>query len=197
MILNHLKQATRQQHAALEVQMPVLNPQLTRPHYQQLLRRFFGYYAPLEMGLFNLPWWDDLEFSYTERFKTPQLARDLLVLGDTPEMLAQIPFCHELPTVQSLANLLGCLYVIEGATLGGQVIAKHLQKNLGISSTSGGEFFNGYGLETMNRWHACCSMLNQQAELIRDDKAIIATAEQTFVTLGQWLFPSIPISISQ
>ncbi len=46
---------------------------------------------------------------------------------------------------------LGCLYVLEGATLGGQVISRHLAK-LGIGPENGGRFFNGYGARTGEMW---------------------------------------------
>ena len=73
MILPKLKQATREHHLALESQMPILDPLLSLETYQDLLRKFHGYYAPLEMQLLGLMWWDEIDFSYTERFKTPRL----------------------------------------------------------------------------------------------------------------------------
>ena len=116
-----------------------------------------------------------------------------MTLGDTPETIAALPFCDVLPPLVTLPNLLGCLYVIEGATLGGQIITRHLQKNLHIFPETGAEFFNGYGAATATRWQACCAMLTTQAEKIADDEHIIATANQTFATLEHWLFPNTPL----
>ena len=92
MILPKLKQATREHHLALESQMPILDPLLSLETYQALLRKFHGYYAPLEMQMLSMIWWDEIDFSYTERFKTPRLVRDLMALGDTPETIAALPF---------------------------------------------------------------------------------------------------------
>lgn len=91
--------------------------------------------------------------------------------------------------------MLGCLYVIEGATLGGRVITRHLQNQLGTTPDSGGAFFDGYGAETGSRWKAFCTMLSQYADHSADEDrqaAIVAGANRTFETLTHWLFPSPP-----
>ena len=187
-ILKRLKQATSERHGALEGQLPLLDPCLSRENYHQLLSRFFGYYAPLETRLLAMTEWDEIDFDYTDRHKAPRLEQDLIALGDTPETLARLPRCQELPEIVSLSNLLGCLYVLEGATLGGQIITRHLQAHLELTPELGASFFNGYGAHTGARWQAFCSMLTSVAEQTGGDEDIIATANQTFETLEQWLF---------
>ena len=191
MILKHLKQATRENHAALEGQLPLLDPLLSHENYRQLLSRFFGYYAPLETQLLALPWPDEIGFDYSVRHKTPRLEQDLIALGETPETLAQLPRCQDLPEVVTFPNLLGCLYVIEGATLGGQIITRHLRINLGLTPETGAVFFNGYGAQTGAHWQTFCKMLTDLTEETSGDEDIIATANRTFETLGQWLFPKL------
>jgi heme oxygenase (biliverdin-IX-beta and delta-forming) len=190
MILQRLKQATSQRHAALERQLPLLDPRLSRPVYRQCARRFFGYYAPLEARLLALPWWESIGLCYTPRHKTPRLEQDLLAMGDTSVTLARLPRCQNLPVTDTLDHLLGCLYVLEGATLGGQIITKHLEINLGVTPQSGGAFFNGYGTQTGPHWLAFCKMLMVHAERSENTENIIASANQTFATLDQWLFPT-------
>ena len=189
LILKRLKQATSERHAALEGQLPLLDPCLSREDYHQLLGRFFGYYAPLETRLLALPWPDEIGFDYSGRHKTPRLEQDLIALGETPETLAQLPRCQDLPEVLTLSNLLGCLYVIEGATLGGQIITRHLLINLGLTPETGAAFFNGYGEQTGAHWQTFCKMLTDLTEETSSDEEIIASANRTFETLGQWLFP--------
>jgi len=192
MILKRLKESTRERHAALEDQLPLLDPQLSRENYHQLLGRFYGYYAPLETQLLALPWWDKIGFAYTDRHKTPRLEQDLTALGETSGTLTLLPRCQDLPEAASLSNLLGCLYVIEGATLGGQIITRHLQATLGLTPETGAAFFNGYGAQTGAQWQTFCTMLTDLAERTGGDEEIIATANRTFETLGQWLFQGIP-----
>ncbi len=190
MILKRLKQATSLRHAALEQKLPLLDPRLSHPVYRQCARRFFGYYAPLEARLLALPWWESLGFWYAPRHKTPSLEQDLLAMGDTCETLARLPRCQNLPNTETPAHLLGCLYVLEGATLGGQIITKHLEANLGVTPQSGCAFFSGYGAQTGPHWLAFCKMMMLNAEDTGSEEDIIASANQTFATLDQWLFPT-------
>lgn len=47
---------------------------------------------------------------------------------------------------------IGYLYLKQGSTLGGQVIAKHLEKHLGLEKNGQIFFFNAYGDQTGSRW---------------------------------------------
>lgn len=192
MILNRLKEATASRHAALESRLPLLDAGMSRRSYLQFLRLFWGYYEPLETQLQALPFWNSMEFDYAGRHKTPRLRQDLQALGETPESIEGFARCQRLPTLASPGQLLGCLYVIEGATLGGQIITRHLQANLGLTPALGAAFFDGYGAQTGSRWKAFCAMLRANAGDSERQDDIVATAGQTFETLGHWLFPSYP-----
>ena len=50
------------------------------------------------------------------------------------------------------AGVLGALYVVEGSTLGGQVIAEQLRRRLGVDASNGAAGFDPYGAETVARW---------------------------------------------
>ncbi len=193
MILQRLRQATHERHAALECQLPLLDPQLSRQHYRHFVTRFLGYYAPLETRLLALPWWNDIGFNYAERYKTPRLVRDMLALGVTADTLATFPRCRDLPQIDTLPQALGCLYVIEGATLDAELIFRHLQENLGLTVASGAAFFNGYGVQTSARWQAFGAMLTTSAERTSDHDTIVANANHTFETIDRWLFPPSPL----
>ena len=193
MILNRLKAATHSRHTALESRLPLLNVNLARSAYRELVHLFFGYYEPLEKTLLVQPCWESIGFDYVERCKTPRLRQDLLALGDTAASLECLARCHSLPPLISSAQVLGCLYVIEGATLGGQIISRHLASGLGIDAASGAAFFSGYGLQTGSRWKAFCAMLEAQADQHGNHQDMVDSARQTFETLGQWLFPKYPV----
>ncbi|MBC8012307.1 MAG: biliverdin-producing heme oxygenase, partial [Burkholderiales bacterium] len=150
---------------------------------------FFGYYAPLEARLGASPFWADLAFDFAARRKMPRLEQDLVALGQTAEELTRLPRCAELPELDTLPQVLGCLYVIEGATLGGQVITRHLLATHGITPETGGAFFAGYGAETGPQWQAFGAMITTAAERLGGENEIIASANRTFETLARWLFP--------
>ncbi len=57
------------------------------------------------------------------------------------------------PSLGGVAAGLGALYVVEGATLGGRVIARHLARSLALGPADGAAFFAGYGDRTGAMWN--------------------------------------------
>jgi len=199
MILKRLRSETQAQHSALESRMPLMDPAFSLADYWRLLARFHGYYVPLEARLVAWSRTEGQRINYAERVKVPELERDLYALGATADTIAQSPRCAALPELATEAEGLGCLYVVEGSTLGGQVIRRLLQKSFGLSPESGVAFFSGYGAETGTRWKAFGGRLEEAAARLGQDDAIIAGANETFRTLGIWLenasHPRPPFSI--
>lgn len=188
MILQRLRAETSRNHGVIESLMPVLDPNISLIAYGQLLHRLLGYYAPLE-DLLRAEieiYWPDQEYLCIERAKVPLLERDLQAIE---KELALTERCLDLPRLNTPAQVLGCLYVIEGATLGGQIIRKHLLANLGIGPESGAAFFNGYGNNTAIQWQSFRSFLINNAESMNQDNEIVVSANETFKTLSLWLFP--------
>lgn len=196
MILKLLKEATAPLHGALESKLPLLDARMSPHTYRQFLHRFLGYYEPLEARLLAFPYWSALDFDYAGRHKTPRLLQDLQALGETPDAIQGLARCRDLPSLATPGQLLGCLYVIEGATLGGQVITRHLQANLGLTPSSGASFFDGYGAQTGRQWKAFGAMLKASATETEIHGEMVASANRTFETLGNWLFPPVSISPS-
>ena len=152
----------------------------------------YGFYKPLEAAL--APWksfvWSESESASAGREKTPLLMRDLCALS-AGDALEAIPLCPETPRLETLAQALGCLYVLEGATLGGQIIGRHLQTVHGIGPDNGAAFFGGYGPETGRRWKDFGQVITRHAE--REDcpaEQIIAAARETFSRYEAWVGPA-------
>jgi heme oxygenase (biliverdin-IX-beta and delta-forming) len=195
MILKRLRRETSEVHARLEARLPLVNPDLSREEYRGIVAGFYGIYLPLEERLRGVPFWEDIALDFSERRKVGRLEQDLAALGLGAQELARIPQCLELPELDSIARVLGCFYVVEGATLGGQVISRHLLTNLGITPESGGAFFAGYGAETGPRWKAFEAAMTAAAEKFGDEDEIVASATRTFETLERWLFPDTAHSV--
>ncbi|MBC7501663.1 MAG: biliverdin-producing heme oxygenase [Herminiimonas sp.] len=189
-MLKALKAATSSRHAALERRFPLLDPNMSIASYRQFIQWLFGFYAPLETQLMSVSSWEAIGLDYRPRQKTPRLRQDLLILGDTDTIIAALPHCDHLPPLMNEAQLWGCLYVIEGATLGGQIIMKHLHSNLGLSANSGASFFDGYGCETGTQWKAFCAAITACGEEATGGRdALLLSANHTFDALSEWLFP--------
>lgn len=186
-ILQHLREATRPQHEAIEARVDVLRPDLSLTDYRWLLERFYGFYAPLEVELLRSIQWERLGFPFRERCKAYRLEADLRHLGATPTEIAGLARATRLPDVASLPAALGCLYVIEGATLGGQLIARHVMPRFGLTPDAGAAFFTSYGAEVGPRWRALGEFLRAQLTRDADAQRAAGAACDTFGQLDQWL----------
>lgn len=189
MILKRLRRETSELHLELERQLALTDVHLSRDAYVGILARFYGYYQPLETQLSTLASLSEIGFEFSERQKVPHLEMDLRVLGRALE-LPSMPRCAALPPLDSIPRTLGCLYVVEGATLGGTVISRHLAANLGITPRTGGAFFAGYESETGAKWQAFQVIIRTATDKFGGADEIVASANRTFAAMGAWLPPS-------
>lgn len=187
MILQLLKDVTRESHLALERQMPLLDAALHPDTYRLMVQQLFTYHRPLEAALLASSGFADLGIAYAERAKTARLARDLEVLGSSAHDIEQLRDCESLPPLAHSSHIFGCLYVLEGATLGGQIVSRHLRASLGLTAESGASYFSGYGVDTGPRWKAFCAVLTAYAARADDQNDIVAGANATYATLSAWM----------
>jgi heme oxygenase len=159
---NALREATRAVHLRLESSLRLAAPDLTLSEYGQILLRFFGTYSALESQLAqHSPLLRSVGLEWRERCKLPLLQRDLAALGHA-EMLAMQATPHRvLPRLETLPQLMGCLYVLEGATLGGKLICASLRRVLGIGPENGAAFFASYGEAVACQWQRFCVALEK------------------------------------
>jgi len=181
MILKWLKEETRVQHEEVEAAVDVMNQMFNLEDYRRLLGRFWSYYAAFEPQL-PIEELKAAGFDYSDRLKLPLLEMDAKVLG-----LERSNNGVELPDISSAAKAFGSLYVIEGSTLGGQVISRHLKQQLEITPENGGAFYSGYGHETGPMWKAFGESLTRFAEGNDVDDEIVASAKATFASITKWV----------
>lgn len=181
-----LREATRHHHLRAERQLaPLLvGAGATAASVRGALCALHGFHAPLEESLRAAA--ADPPFALIDR--TGRLERDLAALGDPAEAIARLPRCRDLPAVRGAADAAGCLYVLEGSQLGGQVIARELERRLGIGPDSGGSFFAGDGATgTAARWRQVLAWIEAVAAAPPEADAVVAAARETFDSLSRWL----------
>jgi heme oxygenase (biliverdin-IX-beta and delta-forming) len=181
MIMARLKQETKVYHEQLETNpysRAMSDGTLTREAYSEMLQRFYGFYRPLEAQLQQFS-----PVDVSERQHTPFLVRDLQTLDCLVEAL---PLCDDLPQITTPARALGSLYVLEGATLGGQIITRQL-KRFGLTPENGVSFFNSYGERVGEMWKAFIVSANTYAETHGHEDEMVDAASETFITFGRWL----------
>ncbi len=165
-----------------------LDSRLVSPdRYANLLARLYGFYEPFEAELDRAVTRWGLPVNVERRRKAPLLVRDLGALGLAPAAVNDLPRCSRIPRPTSPGAALGCLYVVEGATLGGRLIARHVEHRLGFGPRNGAAFFHGYGLDAGPRWRTFCSVLAAESRSDVAERAIVAGAIDTFVAYDRWL----------
>ena len=98
-----------------------------------------------------------------------------------------IEIFSDLPSLDSKERIFGSLYVIEGSTLGGQVISRHLKQQFDLDETNGAAFFSGYGKETGKMWNGYRDAITRFADGEANREEIIAGANETFEKIGKCL----------
>jgi len=177
-----LRDGTSELHRRLEARLDLLTPGLTRERYRRVLAALYGYYEPLEQRLGVIA--ATQPFGLTLHARAPNLVADLAWLGLSPDRIARLPRCTALPRIDGVEDAAGCLYVVEGAALGGVVVTRALGPRLGSTPERGGRFFADAGSNVSQRWSTVVAWLDA---LPGRGDAVLAAARATFSTLDRWL----------
>lgn len=191
MLSDDLKARTRTHHDAAEASpamQAVMSDDLTRDAYRDHLTRLLAFYSPTEAALAEVDGLGAVLTDLGARLgKADWLRQDLDVLG----MGDSAPSAH-VPDF-SVAQALGTLYVIEGSTLGGRLIARHLEQTLGVTEDTGARFYLSYGGERGERWKAFKSALDQFGTDHPDQADdVVSAAGDAFDVLTTWM--AVPLA---
>ncbi|MBD2720848.1 biliverdin-producing heme oxygenase [Hymenobacter armeniacus] len=180
-ILARLRAETRPYHDALEA--GAFNEALragapTPTGTAQFLERMYGFLQPYEAAL------RAHAAELGPAWELPQRYRAQLILEDLGRPAADpgLPLCPAMPPLRTVPQLLGALYVMEGSTLGGQVITRQLER-AGIPQR---RYFSGYGERTGRLWKTFGQLLTEAATPATADD-IVASAALTFQHLAAWI----------
>jgi heme oxygenase (biliverdin-IX-beta and delta-forming) len=182
MLSQNLKKETIFNHQQLEKKLVSKMREMQNvDDYTSLLQVFYSYFGGVEtlvnshIDIKQLP-------DYAQRRKTQQLVSDLTALDANVPLAADAEY---LPIITNNAQALGAMYVMEGSTLGGQIIKKMIHKQLGIEADGAISFFNGYGDHTVKMWDTFKDVLDR-TETQETKDIIIATANETFQKFSEW-----------
>lgn len=166
--------------------MRVMNPCLSIDAYRAYLERTFGFYRVVEHRLCRARVWEELGLSAAARLKLPLLLRDLEELGVAEPL--RLPECEASPEWPGLAEAVGGAYVLEGSTLGGRVIARHLRQRFGEEVPR--HFLEGYSAQTGAYWQNFRASVLLFAISDEVQEGVIAGARSTSVAFHRWLHAS-------
>jgi heme oxygenase (biliverdin-IX-beta and delta-forming) len=179
--IQRLRQETEADHHNVEGAVPLMHQGLNTAEYVHCLQRIYGVVAAWEERAAEVaPGW--LQPALLARQRRPLLELDLAWFGET-EKDDRRP---TLPEMNNLPSLFGTMYVMEGSTLGGQFIARHVEAALHLSEGRGNSYFRGHCSQTGPLWKEFCEMLKLR---IPDEQtaAVVVSAKAMFSTFGTWM----------
>ena len=151
--------------------------------YINLLKLFYGFFAPLEMLTRNYIS-EEILSDIRQRGNTKKIIEDLTLIGGEKNIV--LSSC--LPQVTNVLQAFGAMYVSEGSTLGGQIIARMLRENKNIKiSNEALSFFEGYKENTVKMWKSLQSHLDNRFQTDEQVREIALTAKETFLTMKEWI----------
>ena len=185
-VLHRLRAGTAAEHQALESTLDLLDPGLDRSRLTDVLVRMHGFWRAAEAGLDD---WAARSPADADAVTWPRRRRAALAAGDLGTLgAAPGDGTPELPLLTGTDEAMGRLYVLEGSTLGGVFIDRHLA---GLPALADVRLraFSPYGPDTGAMWHAFRGAVRARVADGGDAERIVASARTTFSALAQWCRP--------
>lgn len=194
--MERLRAETRQQHTATEAipfSTAILDGTLPRAAYAAQLAAYLPVHRAVEAAVaagrhpaLAQVWTDDM-------LRTPLLEADLDELGATDEdarrartQAEEMASWVEILSATDPIAILGVLYVLEGSTLGGAILRRHLASAFALTD-AGLRYYSPYGTHPKPHWVAFGERMN--AAMADDAHAdrVVAAAAETFTRIGRIL----------
>ena len=181
-----LRSATWASHQRLEKRLDIKSRFSRIDAYKTHLERMWGFCAAVERSigstLTNAALTD-----YESRRKLPLLTRDLVALGADAGSVVSLALCPGIQVWREPASAFGCIYVLEGATLGGRTLLPVVCGRLGLTAERGAAFFASYGDRISMMWRVFGTALDAWCSSSERRECASAAAVATFEALDEWL----------
>jgi heme oxygenase len=182
-VLRALRTGTAAEHEQVERTLDLLDPRLGADRLREVLDRLHGFWTAAEAGLES---WahrhpaDAAALDWPSRRRARLFAEDLHALGSAASGARP-----ELPELPGTDEALGRMYVLEGSTLGGTLIDRHLA---GLPQLAGVRLraFSPYGDRTGAMWQAFRRVTRERMATGGEPDAAVASARTTFDRLARW-----------
>ena len=158
---------------------PPRRGRLSAADYRDLLARLYGFHAAFDVAMTQAPEALAQDMDLPSRARAGLLTQDLRGLGVASEAVARLPLARLAPLEGEGAHL-GALYVVEGSTLGGTLIARALT---GFGADR--RFYLGHGGENGRMWRNFLERLETLDE--SGAEAAEHTASAVFSAFEAWM----------
>lgn len=174
-----LREATADAHAALERDLDWQDKVATLPGYRALLARLRGFHAAYEPAI--AAGLSDADFLAPRR-RLAALDTDLAALGLDEAARDALP-APDAPVLDGQGAAFGALYVLEGSTLGGLVIGRHVGGLHGQAAPLA--YYAGRGREAGPLWRRFRERLDSLPPA--QEAPAFAAGIATFDAMREWL----------
>jgi heme oxygenase len=181
-LFQQLYMATQPAHQALERSLNLLQKPISARRIERVLKKFLG---------FHRGWEPDFARSRTfapvmlDRGRARFAAADLQALGVAREEIARVPVCQAAARLhRSDAITMGSVYVMEGSTLGGEVIARALRAEPWLPA-QGLQYFSPPDRQARSDWIALKAWAEAHFPPARWDE-VAQGARETFTLMTTW-----------
>jgi heme oxygenase len=179
--IQRLRRETENDHRAVEDTFPLMHEDLTVTQYIGCLLQMYGMVSAWEdRSLEVAPRWMQPELMARKRKSMLELDLAWFGVKNTDDLRPV------LPEMKNLASFLGAMYVMEGSTLGGRLIARQLQKKLHLSEGKGDAYFVGHGDQTGPMWKEFCEVLKMRVT-DEETESVVLSAKAMFATYESWM----------
>ncbi|RZA00252.1 MAG: biliverdin-producing heme oxygenase [Proteobacteria bacterium] len=178
-LLEEIRSRTEPLHRELEAVLDIPFQVNTPAQYTALLAEFHALYGPWEAALSQYAdQFAGLGIQLPARNRVPNLEKDLRQVGGEALLQSASPSAAQL---NSFPEALGFLYVLEGSTLGGQVLVRLFRERLGLPSEAL-HFFNSHGPQVGKMWKEFCAGLQtfEATASAEENSAVVAGARMGF-----------------
>jgi heme oxygenase len=178
-----LRRATEDAHKGIDSDMRRANWLNSPSAYAAFLGRTLRFHRIVEAAV--APVAGRIEgLGYADRRRSSLLEGDLAALahaGVFPSLEERHSVRVPPLVVDGPGAAFGCLYVVEGATLGGMVLARWIKSRLGYDGGFGAVSFAAHPGGAMRQWRAFGALVEARVASVPADSAVmIALAQTTF-----------------
>lgn len=183
MIIPQLREKTAFYHQQVEENslLSRLLGDLTLQDYIEILKKFYGFYFPLEKQYIPESLKKNAELKDYFYPKLKLLERDLKVFLPT---VSNLPVCPACPNPESPFGWLGVFYTLEGSCHGRAMLWPRIHRKLGIEK--GHTFFSGASDDLKVRWGKFCQKMTDLVTSEAEKEAVIQGSVETFISLNKW-----------
>ena len=149
-MFTRLYAATKPAHQTLENTLHLLQRPVTAARIERALKKFLGFHLAWEPGFAASHVFETIMM---HRGRAKLAAADLHAMGVPAEEIAAVPVCEAAAELHRSAPIaMGSIYVMEGSTLGGAIIAKALRAEPWVPP-AGLQYFSPPDRHTRSDWN--------------------------------------------